>query len=251
MGSALVAGLLAAGHEPSGLGVVERLAEARTRLGDRFPGIEVTAVPVPAEAAVLAVKPVDADAACAAVAQLGCARVLSVVAGVGLERLSRHFADSTAVIRAMPNVAALLGSGASAIAAATGTPDADLEWAELVLGSVGLVVRVAERQLDAVTGLSGSGPAYVFLLAEALIDAGVQEGLDREVASSLVLQTILGSARMLVEGDEGPAALRHTVVSPGGTTAAGLRELERHGFRSAVQEAVAAATERSRQLGSA
>ncbi len=127
-------------------------------------------------------------------------------------------------------------------------PD-DLAWAQSVLEAVGTVVTVPESDLDAVTGLSGSGPAYVFLLAEALIDAGVLVGLSRAVASRLTVQTLVGAARLLDETGDEPAVLRAAVTSPGGTTAAGLRALEAGGIRHAVLEAVAAATERSRQLG--
>ena len=118
-----------------------------------------------------------------------------------------------------------------------------------MLGAVGIVVRVGETALDAVTGLSGSGPAYVFLLAESLIEAGVLVGLTRDDASRLVIQTLLGSATLLAQDDSGPEALRAAVTSPGGTTAAGLRELEAHGLRAAILDAVTAATNRSRELG--
>jgi pyrroline-5-carboxylate reductase len=149
----------------------------------------------------------------------------------------------------MPNTPALVGAGAAAIAPGRLAGDADLAWAEEILGSVGTVVRVPEVLLDAVTGLSGSGPAYVFLLVEALIEAGVLVGLPQPVSRQLVVQTVLGSAQMLAVSTEGPETLRAAVTSPGGTTAAGVRALEARGFRSAIFEAVAAATERSRQLG--
>jgi pyrroline-5-carboxylate reductase len=153
------------------------------------------------------------------------------------------------VVRAMPNTPALVGAGAAAIAGGTHASDDDLAWAESILGAVGEVVRVPESLLDAVTGLSGSGPAYVFLIAEALIDAGVLAGLPRDVSSRLAIQTLLGSARLLAETGETPDVLRAGVTSPGGTTAAGLRQLEAAGVRSAILEAVAAATARSRELG--
>jgi pyrroline-5-carboxylate reductase len=124
-----------------------------------------------------------------------------------------------------------------------------LSWAEQVLDAVGVVVRVPEKALDAVTGLSGSGPAYVFLVAEAMAEAGVLCGLPRDVAETLAFRTLLGSARLLVDGDDTPAALRAAVTSPAGTTAAGLRVLERRGVRAAFLDAVVAATERSRELG--
>jgi pyrroline-5-carboxylate reductase len=153
------------------------------------------------------------------------------------------------VVRAMPNTPALIGAGAAAIAAGSSAGEDELAWAERVLGSVGTVVRVPESLLDAVTGLSGSGPAYVFLVAEALIEAGVLAGLPRPVSSSLAVQTLLGAARLLAESGDGPEALRAAVTSPGGTTAAGLRALERAGVRSAFLDAVMDATERSRELG--
>jgi pyrroline-5-carboxylate reductase len=153
------------------------------------------------------------------------------------------------VVRAMPNTAALVGCGAAAIAGGWAASPEDLAWAQSILEAVGTVVVVPESALDAVTGLSGSGPAYVFLLAEALIDAGVLVGLARPVARQLAVQTLLGSARLLAETGDEPATLRAAVTSPGGTTAAGLRALEAAGVRSAVLEAVAAATERSRELG--
>jgi len=143
------------------------------------------------------------------------------------------------------------GAGAAAIAAGTSAGDDDLDWAEGILTAVGAVERVPEKLLDAVTGLSGSGPAYVFLVAEALIEAGVLNGLSRSAANVLVVQTLVGSARLLAESGDSPEGLRAAVTSPGGTTAAGLRVLESHGVRSAFLEAVTAATERSRELGQA
>jgi pyrroline-5-carboxylate reductase len=163
--------------------------------------------------------------------------------------LEAELAPGTAVVRAMPNTPALVGAGAAAIAGGTTATDDDLAWAESLLGAVGIVVRVKEPLLDAVTGLSGSGPAYVFLVAEALIDAGVLSGLPRDVSSALAIQTLLGAATLLAEGPDGPEALRAAVTSPGGTTAAGLRALEHHGVRAAFLDAVSAATERARQLG--
>jgi pyrroline-5-carboxylate reductase len=202
-----------------------------------------------ADGAVIAVKPSDAEAACRALPAGHVHRVLSIAAGVTLSSLESWLAGPVPVVRAMPNMPALVGAGAAAIASGhTAGPD-DLAWAESILEAVGTVVTVTEAALDAVTGLSGSGPAYVFLLAEALIDAGVLVGLSRPVARQLAVQTLLGSARVLDETGDEPATLRAAVTSPGGTTAAGLRALEAGGVRHAVLEAVAAATERSRQLG--
>jgi pyrroline-5-carboxylate reductase len=149
----------------------------------------------------------------------------------------------------MPNTPALVGLGASAIAPGRHAADNHLDLASRLLGAVGIVVTVSESALDAVTGLSGSGPAYVFLVAEAMIEAGVLVGLARYVAQQLVVQTLLGSATLLAQSEDGPEGLRAAVTSPGGTTAAGLRELESAGFRAAILDAVSAATRRSRELG--
>lgn len=252
MGEALVRGLLTAGTFGSAdLWVVEPMAQRRTQLADLLPGVEAGAEAVEAAGTVIAVKPNDVPAACRSAATAGTSRVLSIAAGITLEALEAHLAPGTAVVRAMPNTPALVGAGAAAIAPGTAAGEEDLVWAESLLGAVGTVVRVKEALLDAVTGLSGSGPAYVFLVAEALIEAGVLAGLPRDVSTSLSVQTLLGAATLLAQGDDGPEALRAAVTSPGGTTAAGLRTLEQHGVRAAFLEAVIAATERSRQLGQA
>ena len=250
MGEALLGGLVASGWAtPADLAVAEALPARRDELAAAFPGVAVGAEPVAADGALVAVKPHDVPAATAAAVAAGAGRILSIAAGVTVAALEAAAGPGVAVVRAMPNTPALVGAGASAIAGGTTASDDDLAWAEAILGSVGTVARVPEASLDAVTGLSGSGPAYVFLVAEALMDAGVLVGLPRATAEALVRQTILGAARLLAEGGDDPATLRAAVTSPGGTTAAGLRELERHGVRSALLEAVAAATERSRDLG--
>ncbi|HEY2331862.1 MAG TPA: pyrroline-5-carboxylate reductase [Acidimicrobiales bacterium] len=247
MGEALLGGLLGAGFaEPDALAVVEPVPARRAELTERYPGVTVEAAPVPAASAVLAVKPADVVAACSG---LRSSRVLSIAAGVTLATLEGALPAGSVVVRAMPNTAALVGAGASAIAPGTNAGPDDLAWARAVLGAVGEVVDVPERLLDAVTGLSGSGPAYVFLVAEALIEGGVLAGLPRDVSVQLTAATLLGSARLLVESGETAEVLRAQVTSPGGTTAAGLRALEAAGVRSAFIEAVAAASERSRQLG--
>ena len=203
----------------------------------------------PRDGAVLAVKPNVVAAAARAVASAGVTRILSVAAGIKAAAIEEALGDGIAVVRGMPNTPALIGAGAGAIAAGTHAGDEDLAWAEEILGAVGTVVRVPEYSLDAVTGLSGSGPAYVFLVAEAMAEAGVLAGLPCDVAETLAYQTLLGAARLVVEEGSSPSALRAAVTSPGGTTAAGLRALERHGVRSAFLEAVMAATERARELG--
>ena len=248
MGEALLGGLLAARWaEPGELAVVEPVAERRAELTARYPGVRVSSDAVAASGALVAVKPADVVAACRS---LDVGRVLSIAAGVPIAAIEASLAASIPVVRAMPNTPALIGAGAAAIAGGSSAGEADLAWAEGILGAVGEVVRVPEKLLDAVTGLSGSGPAYVFLVAEALIEAGVLVGLPREVSRDLAVQTLLGSARLLAESGDTPEVLRAAVTSPGGTTAAGLRVLEGAGLRSAILEAVTAAAERSRQLGS-
>jgi pyrroline-5-carboxylate reductase len=249
MGEALARGLRSSGWAaPGEVVVVEPSAERRAELADLLDGVSVEEEPVASEGVVVAVKPGDVAAACAAAARAGAERVLSIAAGVTLADLEAAVGD-VPVVRAMPNTPCLVGAGAAAIAGGDRVEDDDLVWAEGILGSVGVVVRVPEHLLDAVTGLSGSGPAYVFLVVEALIEAGVLAGLPRAVATTLATQTVLGSAQLLVETGETPEVLRAAVTSPGGTTAAGLRALEASGTRSAVLEAVMAAADRSRQLG--
>lgn len=250
MGEALVGGLVRAGTvAPGDVLVVEPVEARRDALADLLPGVGLAAEPAAAEGTVIAVKPGDVPAACRSAAEAGSGRVLSIAAGVTTMALEAELAPGTPVVRAMPNTPALVGQGAAAIAPGSAASEDDLVWAESLLGAVGTVVRVREPQLDAVTGLSGSGPAYVFLVAEALIDAGVLAGLTREVSHALAVQTLLGAATLLSEGDDGPEALRAAVTSPGGTTAAGLHVLEQRGVRAALLDAVAAATERSKQLG--
>jgi pyrroline-5-carboxylate reductase len=250
MGEALASGLLAAGWaRPGELAVVEALDARRKELADRYPDVEIRADVPRSDGAVVAVKPGDVEAACGLVAAAGVRRVLSVAAGVPLAKLERWLGAGVAVVRAMPNTPALVRAGAAAIAPGTAADEDDMSWAEGVLAAVGVVVRVGEPLLDAVTGLSGSGPAYVFLVAEALIEAGVLAGLPRPTSHALAVQTLLGSARLLAESEDGPEALRAAVTSPGGTTAAGLRALEDRAVRAAFLAAVVAATERSRELG--
>ncbi len=258
MGEALVAGLLEAGWaKPSQVALAEMSPARRAELGapgglaSRFDGLEIVGGELPpAEGVVLAVKPADIESVCRNLAGTGAKRVLSIAAGVTLGNLQSWCPGSCAVVRAMPNMPALVSSAATAIAGGSRSTRDDVDWAAGIMSSVGLVVEVPETLLDAVTGLSGSGPAYVALVAEAMIEAGVLLGLPRSVAGDLVVQTLLGTARMLAEPGQTPAALRAAVTSPAGTTASGLRELEAGGVRSSFIEAVTAATHRSRQLGS-
>lgn len=248
MGEALVAGLLGNGWAaPEELQVVEKLAARAAELSTRYPEITVADAPTDAQGHLLAVKPGDVESVCAALGS--SARVLSIAAGVTLDRLEAALPADTPVVRAMPNTAALVGAGAAAVAPGRAASADDLAWAEEILRAVGTVVRVAEPLLDAVTGLSGSGPAYVFLVVEALVDAGVLAGLPRAISEALAHQMVLGAAKLIVETGQSPEELRAAVTSPAGTTAAGLRELERAGVRAAFLEAVMAATRRARELG--
>lgn len=250
MAEALLGGLLVGGTiDATEVAVVEVSAARRAELADRFPGIEVRSEPAAADGVILAVKPADVAGALGAAATTGVRRVLSIAAGVSIATLESVVGADVAVVRSMPNTPALVGAGAAAMSPGTAASADDMAWAGAILGAVGTVVEVPEASLDAVTGLSGSGPAYVFLVVEALIDAGVLTGLPRAVADSLVRQTLLGAAQLLAEGDATPESLRAAVTSPGGTTAAGLRVLEERATRAAFQDAVVAAAARSRELG--
>jgi pyrroline-5-carboxylate reductase len=250
MGSALLGGLITGGWATAGeLAVSEPDGSRRTVLADAHPGLAVGDAPVPADGAVLAVKPDVAEAVLLTLSEVGITRVLSIVAGLSTARLEAALPPGGVVVRAMPNTPALIGAGVAGMSGGSAATAADLDWAEGILGSVGSAVRLPERHLDAVTAVSGSGPAYVFLVTEAMIEAGVAAGLSREVSRRLVVATVVGSGRMMEETGDDPAELRAAVTSPGGTTAAALRTLEFKAVRSAFIEAVAAAAERSRQLG--
>lgn len=249
MGEALVGGLVARNWAtPAELTIVEKLRERREQLVATFPGITVRELPAQGVDAIVAVKPDAVDEVCAELARYAVRRVLSIAAGIRIARLEGGLGEGVAVVRAMPNTPALVGLGAAAIARGAHATDADVEWAESILSSVGEVLEVDEALLDAVTGLSGSGPAYVFLLAEALIDAGAAVGLPRDVSVALTEQTLLGSATLLRRSTDGPDVLRRNVTSPGGTTAAGLAVFESANFRQLVADVVRAATERSIEL---
>jgi len=175
--------------------------------------------------------------------------VISVVAGMQLRRIIEACGPQTRVIRAMPNMPAMIGEGMTALAIGPGVAENQVACARQIFESVGRVLPVDERFMDAVTGLSGSGPAYVFLMIEAMADGGVKMGLPRETASLLATQTVLGAARMVLETGQHPARLKDQVASPGGTTIAGLHRLEQGGLRGLLIDAVEAATKRSQELG--
>jgi pyrroline-5-carboxylate reductase len=255
MGSALAEGLRDASWCPaSELAVVETSAEQRTALESRLPGVAVIASLEiehvdEGSGVVICVKPEHAEAVARLAGALGATRLLSVVAGLSTARIEATLPTEIAVIRSMPNTPVLVRKGVSAIAGGAHVTKDDLDWAESILGAVGTVVRVTERNIDAVTGLSGPMPAYLYLVIESLIEAGVHQGLSRDVAYQLVVGTFEGSAALLTSTGATPEELRHQVTSPGGTTAAGLRTLESRAVRSAFIDAVAAAAERSRQMG--
>ena len=255
MGSAIVKGVLKAGlvdrSQLAASDPVEALGKALVEeTGVRFTNDNVGLVES-SDIVVLAVKPQVMDAVLKeiAVAPLEGKVMVSIAAGVPLSRIEGLLPDGTRVVRVMPNTPCLVGQAASAYAGGRWAREEDLERVGKILSSVGVAVSVEEHHLDAVTGLSGSGPAYVFLFIEALAAGGVQMGLSRDVALKLALQTVSGSAAMARDAEEHLAELRDAVTSPGGTTAAGLFALEQGAFRATIMDAVVQATERSEALG--
>ena len=251
MGEALLGGLIQAKWAlPSQLAVVEIVPSRRDQLAERYPTVLITDRIPDCDAALIAVKPGDVPGAVRGAVGAGARRLLSIAAGVMVATIEAAAGVDIPVVRAMPNTPALVRKGVAAITPGTHASTDDLAWAESILAAVGTVTRVPEQLLDAVTGLAGSGPAYLLLIAEALIDAGVLVGLPRPAARAMVTQLFVGTATLMEQSGELPEVLRANVTSPGGTTAAGLRELERHAVRGAIFAAVEAATDRSRQLGS-
>jgi pyrroline-5-carboxylate reductase len=254
MAEAILRGLLRAGLSADQLCASDVSAERRRLLREEL-GIHTTEsnaeVAQRAEVVVLAVKPQQLEAAAQTLPRDGGPLYLSIVAGATSAGLRRLLGAGARIVRTMPNTPALVGAGVTAVANDSGAEPADVERACAILRAVGEVVEVPESALDAVTGLSGSGPAYVFLLIEALTEAGVREGLGSATARTLALETVHGAARLARETGEHPALLRERVTSPGGTTAAGLAALEAGSFRATLAAAVRAATQRSRELGKA
>ena len=230
--------------------VVEALPARREELSEGYPGLNVGENLQPGIDVLLAIKPQDVAEALSPAASPRFPRLLSIAAGVRIEVLQSLLGRECRVLRAMPNTPALLGAGMAALAAGTSANEDDLVWAQGILSAVGKVVVVAEELLDAVTGVSGSGPAYLFSVAEAMIAAGVEAGLDPEVADTLTRQTLHGSAMLLAESEDPPEQLRVNVTSPGGTTAEALKVFEERNLRDIFREAILAATERSKELGS-
>jgi len=253
MGEALVRSLVQAGWAPQRLLLADPKAERLAELADRLGVTTMTdnaALVEQCDTVVLAVKPQMLDAVLAPLSPAWGGRLLiSLLAGVDTARLEALLPDDARVVRTMPNTPALVGEGATAICAGRNATAADLERTRQLFAAAGVVCEVPEAQMDAVTGLSGSGPAYVFAVIEALADGGVAEGLPRDTALKLAAQTVLGAARLVRDGGEHPAVLKDRVCSPGGTTIAGMKALEESGLRAALQRAVSAATRRSRELG--
>ena len=249
MGAALLGGLLRNDTvRAERVAVVELSAERRKVVAAEFPQVFVSESLPTCRAAVLAVKPpVIADVAAAAVAA-GAERVLSIAAGITTAMLRAACGERVDVVRSMPNTPAMVGEGVTAICTDSKSDPAVLNWAGDLLAAVGLVIRVDEEHFEAVTALTGSGPAYVFAFAEALIAAGADADLPEEVLEPMVTQLLSGSSALLAARGN-PARLREAVTSPGGTTAAGLNVFNEHGLRALVASAGTAAKTRSRELG--
>ena len=254
MGEALVRGLTKTGAVPAEHLLVtdvrgDRLEELRRLYGIQTVSDNVTLVRH-ADVVILAVKPQILREVLEEIAPATPGKLLvSVAAGVATDQIRRHLPPGTRLIRVMPNTPALVLEGATAIAYAAGLADGDLDTAREIFDAVGRVVVLSEEMMDAVTGLSGSGPAYIALVVEALADGGVRVGLDRKTAMTLALQTVLGAARLLIDTGMHPGQLKDMVSSPGGTTIAGIHTLEAGGLRRTLIDAVERATQRSRELG--
>jgi pyrroline-5-carboxylate reductase len=256
IGEALLSGLLRRRSDGDGVGdvlVCERSPERAAQLAERYgvPAVDLAEAAARARVLLLAVKPQDIASLLERLADHADTGhlVVSVAAGVPTRRIEAALAPGIPVVRVMPNTPALVDEGMSVLSAGSHAGDEHLDEAEVLLAAVGRVRRVPESQQDAVTALSGSGPAYFFFLVEAMIDAGILLGLPRTLAADLIVQTALGAAVMLRDSGEHPVQLREAVTSPGGTTIAAIRELERHGVRAALIAAIEAAHDRSVELG--
>jgi pyrroline-5-carboxylate reductase len=252
MGESLLSGLLRAGRRPVDLLLTERRPDRARELTERY-GVDIVSnieAARKADTLVLVVKPqdmgdlLDEIAATVRPGQL----VVSLAAGITTGFIESRLPDGVPVVRVMPNTPALVDEGMAAISRGTHCDEEHLAAAEDLLTATGRVIRVPEKQQDAVTAISGSGPAYIFFVVEAMIEAGVHLGLPRSTSSELVVQTVVGSAKLLRETGEHPTVLRERVTSPGGTTAAAVRELEDHKVRAAFLTAMEAARNRSRAL---
>jgi pyrroline-5-carboxylate reductase len=254
MGETLLSGLVRAGRRVDQLLVGEKREARAAELEERYGVAVVSNVDAAAKADTVAVVVKPQDMAELLDEISGALRpgqlVVSLAAGITTEFIEARVPEGVAVVRVMPNTPALVDQGMSAISAGSHCDEDHLAEAEALMASVGRVVRVPEKQQDAVTAVSGSGPAYIFFVVESMIEAAVHLGLPRATAHELVIQTLVGSAQMLKETNEHPTVLREQVTSPGGTTAAAVRELEVHRVRAAFLAALEAARDRSRELGS-
>lgn len=255
MGEALLAGIIKGGVAAHNILVCETNEQRAADLADRF-GVLTTSIEDAAENSdyvFVAVKPKDVKAVVDVLAEATSTLeneivVVSIAAGIPTSFYESQLSAGSPVIRVMPNTPMLVGEGVCAVSAGRYARHEQVEAICAMLGAVGTVLEVPEHDMDMVTAISGSGPAYFFLMVEALVDAGVAMGLTRPVASKLAIGTLAGSAKMLQESGKTPAQLRESVTSPGGTTAAGLRAFEDGGFRSTIYEVVEAAAEKSREM---
>lgn len=254
MGETVVSGLVRAGRPPSDLMLSERRPDRADELRERY-GVDVVSnieAATKADTLMLVVKPQDMPDVLdeiASVVRPG-QLVISLAAGITTAMIESRLPEGVAVVRVMPNTPALVDEGMAAISRGTHCDEEHLVEAEELMKATGKVIRVPEKQQDAVTAISGSGPAYLFFVVEAMIEAGVHLGLPRSTATELVIQTMVGSAKLLRETGEHPTVLRERVTSPGGTTAAAIRELEEHKVRAAFMVALESARDRSRALAS-
>jgi len=255
MGSALIRSLIARGEILKERVVAadadsEKLAKLEAEQGIQTARDNKGAVSM-ADMVILAVKPLDINGVLEEIAPVmdGSKLVISIVAGISTRRIEELLPGGVRVIRVMPNTPALVGHGMAVLCPGSHATEEDMTAARRIFDAVGKSCAVSEKLMDAATGLSGSGPAYVFLFIEALSDAGVLVGFPRDIARMLSIQTVLGAAHLAAEMDMHPAQLREMVTSPGGTTIAGLRKMEEWGFRAAILNAVEAAADRSMELG--
>jgi pyrroline-5-carboxylate reductase len=254
MAEAIIKGMISGGTDAQTILVSEPLETRRQQLASEY-GVMTTSdnsqVARSCRTVILAVKPQQAASVCRALKSdiFGDHLLVSIMAGVSCSTLEGFFSEPVRTVRVMPNTPALVLCGATAIAGGKSATEDDILKVEAIFLLVGSCCRVDEKLMDAVTGLSGSGPAYVLTFIEALADGGVKNGLPRETAHNLALQTVLGTAKLLAETGEHPGRLRDKVTSPGGTTIAGLHALENGSFRATIMNAVDAATARSKELG--
>ena len=254
MGEALISGLLRAGRSPSGVQAAVRRTDRAAELRERY-GIEVVSAAEAAKTAgtlVITVKPQDMPGLLAEIApdMPASALVISLVAGIPTPVIERRLGVPVPVVRVMSNTPVLVDEAMSVISAGAYAGEEHLRRAEDLLRPVGKVLRIPESQQDAATALSGSGPAYVYFLVEAMVDAGILLGMPRGTALEMVIQAVYGAATMLRESGEHPVILREAVTSPGGTTISAIRELEKHRVRAAFLAAIEAARDRGAELGS-